>query len=163
MQRNTRLTVCNAIIDQTTVPSSFPISQQNLSTSRLNQTTLQDAQLEERQSLDAFKNFVNHCSQIMGLWRILCEHQFHILVDSLPSTHQQMLQNTSFKDLFLYGQEICIDFINSLIRSYLADNALIDSISSKLRDVCPDLYKNEDAACSKVSFSDSNNLKLKHP
>lgn len=27
----------------------------------------------------------------------------------------------------------------------------MDSISSKLREVCPNLYKNEDAACSKAN------------
>lgn len=35
--------------------------------------------------------------------------------------------------------------------SYLGDNASVDSISSKLREVCPNLYKNEDAACSKAN------------
>lgn len=42
--------------------------------------TVQDAQVEERQSLDALKMFVCHCCQIVGLWRILCDHQFHDLV-----------------------------------------------------------------------------------
>lgn len=34
---------------------------------------------------------------------------------------------------------------------YLSDNTSIDPISLKLRDVCPKLYHNEDAACTKVS------------
>ncbi|KAK4882783.1 hypothetical protein RN001_006102 [Aquatica leii] len=133
----------------TTANLPYNVSQQSFNTSRSNQT-LQDAQIEERQSLASLKNFVNHACQVLGLWRILCEHQFHFLVLSLPTTHQQILQNTSFKDLILYGQEICISFINSLITSYLSDNALIDTISSKLRETCPDLYKDEDAACSKA-------------
>jgi nuclear pore complex protein Nup155 len=33
---------------------------------------------------------------------------------------------------------------------YLDDNASVDTISCKLRDVCPSLYRREDAACSKV-------------
>jgi len=33
---------------------------------------------------------------------------------------------------------------------YLNDNASVDAISSKLREVCPNLYRIEDAACSKV-------------
>lgn len=34
---------------------------------------------------------------------------------------------------------------------YLNDHASVDAISSKLREVCPSLYRNEDAACSKVT------------
>lgn len=34
---------------------------------------------------------------------------------------------------------------------YLSDHASVDAISSKLREVCPSLYRNEDAACSKVT------------
>jgi hypothetical protein len=34
---------------------------------------------------------------------------------------------------------------------YLDDNASVDAISSKLREVCPSLYRREDAACSKVT------------
>lgn len=61
-----------------------------------------------------------------------------------------MLQNTTFKDLILTGHELCSVLITSLINSYLNDNACVDSISSKLRDVCPYLYKTEDEAYSKV-------------
>lgn len=55
-----------------------------LNSTALNQSlaspTVQDAQVEERQSLEALKMFVCHCCQIVGLWRILCDHQFHDLV-----------------------------------------------------------------------------------
>lgn len=121
-------------------------------TSMSNNTTRtqQGAQLEERQSLDAFKTFVCQCCQIVGLWRILCEHQFHTLISTLPETHQQLLQTTTFKDLFLYRHDICSVLIATLIDSYLGDNAPVDSISNKLREVCPHLYKTEDAAFSKV-------------
>ncbi|KAJ8961865.1 hypothetical protein NQ318_021483 [Aromia moschata] len=113
--------------------------------------TLHDAQLDERQSLDALKVFVCHCCQIMGLWRILCEHQFHSLIGALPDNQQQILQNTTFKDLFLYRQDICSVLITTLVNSYLSDNASVDSISAKLREVCPHLYRTEDAAFSKAS------------
>lgn len=127
-----------------------------LNTSKLNTTnrlnhTLQDAQIEERQSLNALKIFVSHCSQIMGLWRILCEHQFHVLIGSLPENHQVVLQETKFKDLFLYGHDICSLLITTLVDSYLGDNASVDSISVKLREVCPQLYRIEDAAFSKAN------------
>lgn len=116
--------------------------------------SIQDAQLEERQSLDAFKTFVCHACQVIGLWRILCEHQFHTLVASIPESHQQILQNTTFKDLFLYRQDMCLLLISALVESYLGDNASVDSISAKLREVCPHLYRTEDAAYTKVQLID---------
>jgi hypothetical protein len=39
----------------------------------------------------------------------------------------------------------------SFVCRYLNDNASVDAISSKLREVCPNLYRIEDAACSKVT------------
>lgn len=112
---------------------------------------MQDAQIEERQSLDALKLFIFHCCQILGLWRILCEHQFHLLISQLPEQQQTILQNTTFKDLFLYRQDICPTLISTLINSYLNDNASVDSISIKLMEVCPNLYKTDDAALSKAN------------
>lgn len=120
-----------------------------MTTTRLGPTA-QDLQIEERQSLDALKIFVTHSCETLGLWKILCEHQIHLLISTLSADYQNVLSNTTFKDLFLFGQDICAALIVSLINSYLGDNASVDSISSKLRDVCPNLYKSEDAACSKV-------------
>lgn len=39
----------------------------------------------------------------------------------------------------------------SLINTYLNDNATIGAISSKLRDVCPNLYRHEDAVAHKAT------------
>ncbi|KAJ8921993.1 hypothetical protein NQ315_008631 [Exocentrus adspersus] len=122
----------------------------SMNVTRVNQT-IQDAQLEERQSLDALKMFVCHCCQIIGLWRILCDHQFHSLIGALVENQQQVLQNTTFKELFLYRQDVCSVLITTLVNSYLGDNASVDSISAKLREVCPHLYKTEDAAYSKAN------------
>lgn len=163
LQRNTQLSICpnpnlntsmagqnknsNAIQNIANTTATFPY-QNSMSVQR---TSFQDAQLEERQSLDALKMIVNHCCEIVGLWRILCEHQFHLLLATLPDANQLQLQNSAFKDLFLYGTEMCQSLINSLINSYLCDNASVSSISAKLRDVCPTLYKTEDAAYSKAN------------
>lgn len=129
-------------------------------TSMVNQTSLisrmgaslQDIQIEERQSLDALRTFVTQSCEILGLWKILCEHQIHLLISSLPKEQQNALMNTTFRELFLFGHDLCSALIISLINSYLGDNASVDSISAKLREVCPNLYRSEDAACSKVSF-----------
>lgn len=152
--QNTQFAICNssAVNNETSTVvanQSFNDTQHILSGTRGN-FTLQDAQLEERESLSALKTFVTHCCEILGLWQILCEHQLHKLVACLPETHQQMLQNTLFKDLLLFGHDLCAQLIAALINMYLGDNASVDMISNKLRAVCPSLYKTEDAAYSKV-------------
>lgn len=45
---------------------------------------------------------------------------------------------------------MCASLITCLIDRYLDDNATIDAISSRLREVCPSLYSSDDATCSKV-------------
>ncbi|CAH0559339.1 unnamed protein product [Brassicogethes aeneus] len=155
------LTALHNFITQNTQLSSVcnTSSNANANGSFANQTTnatrstvtVRDAQLEERRSLDALKIFANQCCQLLGFWRILCEHRFHELIGSLPENQQQVLQNTTFKELFLYRHDICSFLITTLVNSYLGDNASVDSISNKLREVCPQLYKSEDAAFSKAN------------
>ncbi|XP_050292883.1 nuclear pore complex protein Nup155 [Anthonomus grandis grandis] len=144
-QLSTSLCTNYAPVQQNTIFNSTVLNQNSMN------ITVQDAQLEERQSLDALKTFVCHCCQIMGLWRILCDHQFHDLLGSLPENQQQILQGTTFKELFLYRQDVCSILINTLVDSYLGDNASVDSISNKLMEVCPHLYRPEDAAFSKAN------------
>ncbi|XP_056648274.1 nuclear pore complex protein Nup154 [Diorhabda sublineata] len=144
--KNTQLSATNTSQSQI---QNVTFNNTSMNVTRMNHT-IQDAQLEERMSLNALKIFVSHCCQILGLWRILCEHQFHSLIASLPENEQQILLNTSFKDLFLYKHDICSLLISALVHSYLGDNASVDSISSKLREVCPQLYRTEDVAFSKA-------------
>jgi len=46
--------------------------------------TDEDAQAEEKASLCALKTFVTHACEVLGLWKLLCEHQFHVLAPMLP-------------------------------------------------------------------------------
>ncbi|GLG97236.1 Nuclear pore complex protein Nup155 [Gryllus bimaculatus] len=112
--------------------------------------TSRDALQEEKRSLDAFKGFVTHTCEVLGLWKILCEHQFHVVADALTKDHQNQLLAASFRNLILVGHELCSVLLTALINSYLNDNASVDSIIAKLREVCPHLYRTEDAACSKA-------------
>jgi len=40
---------------------------------------------------------------------------------------------------------------NLIVQRYLGDNAAVDAISMRLREVCPTLFRNEDAIGSKVA------------
>ncbi|XP_075223372.1 nuclear pore complex protein Nup154 isoform X2 [Lycorma delicatula] len=112
---------------------------------------LQEAQLAEKQSLDALRTLVDHAAQVLGLWRVVCNHQFHCIADALSQDQQNQMVVATFRDLILVGQDLCASLINKLINTYLSDNTSVDSISLKLREICPKLYKNEDAACTKAN------------
>ncbi|XP_011313670.1 nuclear pore complex protein Nup155 [Fopius arisanus] len=111
----------------------------------------QEPMVEERNSLDALKVFITHACEVLGLWKILCENQLHNIVNSLSKDQVNQFSTATFRDLILMGHEICSLLIIHLIDSYLGDNTSVDVVSTRLRDVCPNLYKSEDAVCSKAN------------
>ncbi|XP_012260855.2 nuclear pore complex protein Nup155 [Athalia rosae] len=112
---------------------------------------LQEPIIEERNSLDALKVFITHACEVLGLWRILCENQLHNIVSCLTKDQVNQFTTATYRDLILIGHEISSLLIVHLIDSYLGDNASVDAVSCKLREVCPNLYRNEDAVCSKAN------------
>ena len=54
-----------------------------------------------------------------------------------------------FRDLVLSGGDTCVGLIKSLSHRYQDDAASTNAISKKLRQVCPSLYRNEDAQVNK--------------
>ena len=113
--------------------------------------TLIEQQMEESKSVQNLYDFIVHCTEVISLWKVLNEHQFSTLINSLSQDYRLTLFSTTFKDLFLYGHNVCSTLIINLINSYLKIGASIDLINSKLREVCPKLYKSEDAISSKAS------------
>lgn len=111
----------------------------------------QEAYLQEKSSLDALRSFVDHAAQVFSLWKVLIEHDFSLIIESLEKEYREHIYNVTFRDLILKGEDLCFNLINRLISLYLRDNASVDAISSKLREVCPALYKSEDATFSKVN------------
>ncbi|XP_077271412.1 nuclear pore complex protein Nup154 isoform X2 [Temnothorax americanus] len=111
----------------------------------------QEPIVEERNSLDALKVFITHACEVLGLWKILCENQLNNIVNCLSKDQITQFSTATFRDLILIGHEISSLLIVHLIDSYLGDNASVDSVSAKLREVCPNLYRTEDAVCSKAN------------
>ncbi|KAL0121289.1 hypothetical protein PUN28_008744 [Cardiocondyla obscurior] len=115
------------------------------------QSHFQEPIVEERNSLDALKVFITHACEVLGLWKILCENQLNNIVNCLSKDQISQFSTATFRDLILIGHEISSLLIVHLIDSYLGDNASVDSVSAKLREVCPNLYRTEDAVCSKAN------------
>jgi nuclear pore complex protein Nup155 len=57
----------------------------------------QEAQLEEKHSLDALKVFVAHTCEVLGMWRVLSEHQFHVVADTLTKVRE--LSRNMYSDI----------------------------------------------------------------
>ncbi|XP_049867137.1 nuclear pore complex protein Nup154 [Pectinophora gossypiella] len=106
---------------------------------------------DEHASLLALNMFISMAIEMLSLWKVLCEHQFHVIAASLPPEQQQALQAASFRELLVGGQEVACLLLGSLVAGYLRDNASVDGISQKLRQLCPTLYRQEDATCSKAN------------
>ncbi|XP_012137924.1 nuclear pore complex protein Nup154 [Megachile rotundata] len=111
----------------------------------------QEPIVEERNSLAALKIFIIHACEVLELWRILCENNLNNIVNCLSKDQVNQFSTATFRDLILIGHEISSLLIIHLIDSYLGDNASIDIISQRLREVCPNLYRSEDAVCSKAN------------
>lgn len=112
----------------------------------------QEALLKERQSLLFLQQLVSHCQQVIGLWKVVCDHQVHVVAQKLGQDEQNILRGMYFRDLILSnaGKELSSRLVQAIINLYLADNASTDAISNRLREVCPALYNTEDAISSKA-------------
>ena len=98
--------------------------------------------MQERKSLLAMKQLLDHTVEVLAsMWKVLCNHQLHLLGQSLSAEMRMSLKTTLFRDLILSGSDTCL--ITSLIHRYLDDAASTDAISEKLKQVCPSLYRNE--------------------
>ncbi|NXN93474.1 NU155 protein, partial [Rhinopomastus cyanomelas] len=112
---------------------------------------LAEAQLTEKTSLQGIQQLVCKTCQALALWKLLCEHQFSVVVGELQKELQEHLKITAFKDLVIRDRELTGALIASLINCYIRDNAAVDGIIAHLQDICPLLYSTDDAVCSKAN------------
>ncbi|KFO90279.1 Nuclear pore complex protein Nup155, partial [Buceros rhinoceros silvestris] len=110
-----------------------------------------EAQLTEKTSLQGIQQLVRKTCQALALWKLLCEHQFSVVVSELQKELQEHLKITAFKDLVIRDRELTGALIASLINCYIRDNAAVDGIIAHLQDICPLLYSTDDAVCSKAN------------
>ncbi|XP_061215354.1 nuclear pore complex protein Nup155 [Neopsephotus bourkii] len=110
-----------------------------------------EAQLTEKSSLQGIQQLVRKTCQALALWKLLCEHQFSVVVGELQKELQEHLKITAFKDLVIRDRELTGALIASLVNCYIRDNAAVDGIIAHLQDICPLLYSTDDAVCSKAN------------
>lgn len=99
------------------------------------------------------QQLLGHTIQVLGLWKIVCEHQVQTVASrQLSQDNQNILRGMYFRDLIISmaGREISSKLVQAVIGIYLGDNAKTDAISHRLREACPSLYNEDDAVSSKA-------------
>lgn len=121
----------------------------NLKTNNRNEPA--DAASQERESTNALSQLLDRCTEVMHLYRLLCEHQFDLICTNLPVEKQNQLHSMTFRDLITVEHDMTTLLAGALVRRYLDDNITTDSISRKLHDVCPSIFKQENALYAKAN------------
>ncbi|TNN81209.1 Nuclear pore complex protein Nup155 [Liparis tanakae] len=109
------------------------------------------AQVYEKVSLQGTQQLVHRSYQTLALLKLLCDHQFSIIMSELPKEFQEQMKGASFKDVVIRGKELSGALVTALINVYIKDNASVEAISNHLRDICPLLYSSDDSVCSKAN------------
>ncbi|KAM7368981.1 hypothetical protein PAMP_013281 [Pampus punctatissimus] len=109
------------------------------------------AQVYEKVSLQGIQQLVHRSYQTLALWKLLCDHQFSLIMSELPKEFQEQIKGASFKDVVIRGKDLSGALVTALINVYIKDNASVDAISNHLRDICPLLYSSDDSVCSKAN------------
>ncbi|XP_058645597.1 nuclear pore complex protein Nup155 isoform X1 [Onychostoma macrolepis] len=110
-----------------------------------------EAQAYEKASLQAMQQTVHRSYQTLALWKLLCDHQFSLIISEMPKEFQDQIKAVSFKDVVVSGRELSGALITALINVYIKDSASVDTVSTHLRDICPLLYSSDDSICSKAN------------
>ena len=110
------------------------------------------ALFREKQSLMMLRQLVVDCLQILGLWSVVVEHAVAQVVARLSPDILNTIQHTQFRDLVVSpgGRDVAVKLVHCLVETYLNDSANTDAISNRLRQLCPSLYRQEDALSSKA-------------
>ncbi|XP_064486924.1 nuclear pore complex protein Nup155-like [Ornithodoros turicata] len=110
-----------------------------------------EAVAHERTSLLQLQQLVSHTCEVLGLWRVLCDHQFRTVASCLaPDARERLRAGLTLRDLLLVDRSLTSALAGSLVKSYLEDNAATEAIASRLREVCPTLFRSEDATFARA-------------
>ncbi|XP_037068841.1 nuclear pore complex protein Nup155-like [Pollicipes pollicipes] len=111
----------------------------------------QQAQAAERQSLICLAELVDYTRQVLGLLKIITDHQTTAVTEALSKEDQSALRLMTLRDLTLSGRAMCTQLVNALIGRYLNDNASTEAVSAELRRLAPAVYREEDELSSRAS------------
>lgn len=104
----------------------------------------------ERESLEALVRLLIRCIEVLNLYKLLYEHEFSTVCANLPADPQMKLSLMTFKDLIVMGNDMTTSIASALVRRYLDDNITTDAISRRLHELCPSIFRQENALQAKA-------------
>ncbi|XP_071552896.1 nuclear pore complex protein Nup155 isoform X3 [Panulirus ornatus] len=105
----------------------------------------------ERASLLALRSLLDQVLEVLRLLTVLTTHSFTTITSAIQKEVREQLRGMTLRDLVLTGREVCRSLIMALLDRYHGDNASADAISGRLREICPGLYRVEDAKLAKAN------------
>ncbi|OTF78434.1 nuclear pore complex protein nup155-like protein, partial [Euroglyphus maynei] len=143
-------------------------SDKYLGSSSTSTYSMNDQQMIERNLIFGLYKLIEHCLEVLNLWKLLCIHQFHVIVANLAADKRNQLSNMNFKELTVYGSEMTTLLASALVQRFIEDHSTTDIINRRLQDLCPSIYKNENALHAKVhemvlkskSYTNENDRKI---
>lgn len=112
--------------------------------------TTTDPTLIERESINSLTRLLIRCIEVLNLYKLLYEHQFSTVCANLPADPQQKLSLMTFRDLIVLGSDTTTNIAGALVRRYLDDNITTDAISRRLHELCPSIFRQENALQAKA-------------
>lgn len=116
-----------------------------------------DAVALERESLSALICVLQRCIEVLNLYKLmlyepsqLIGNQFSDVCANLPADSQLKLSVMTFKDLIVMGNDMTKNIASALVRRCLKDNRTTDAISRTLHELCPSIYRRENALQAKA-------------
>lgn len=109
-----------------------------------------DSMSMERESLNALIRLLARAIEVLNLYKLLYEHEFSTVCANLPAEPQLRLSGMTFRDLIVVGNEMTTSIASALVRRYLDDNITTDAISRKLHELCPSIFRQENALQAKA-------------
>lgn len=131
--------------------ANIQIMNDNTKTTKLNNVAdPPDAMTLERESLNALTKLLIRSIEVLNLYKLLYGHQFSTVCANLPTETQMKLTTTTFRDLIISGSDMTTSIASALVRRYLDDNITTDAISRKLHELCPSIFRQENALQAKA-------------
>lgn len=104
----------------------------------------------ERESLECLYRLLARTIEVLNLYKLVFEHHFSAVCANLQADPQLKLSIMTFKELIVMGSDMTTNMASALVRRYIDDNTTTDAISRRLHDLCPSIFRQENALQAKA-------------
>ena len=101
----------------------------------------------ESESLSSLSYLLTRCIEVLNLYKLLYDHGFSV---NLPQEPQLKLSVMTFRDLIVLGGDMTTSIASALVRRYIDDNITTDAICRRLHELCPSIFRQENALQAKA-------------